>query len=254
MVKRFQILNIIVLLATIGINYLSNTGLLNNETMASISAKYQNLFTPAGYAFSIWGLIYLGLLGFVIYYGPFAKNTEAKEKTILNTGWWFVISCITNSLWIFTWLYEYTLLTIPIMMLLFVSLLKIIRNNRGLIESRDFKTTVFLRLPFYIYSGWISVALIADVAAYLKKIQWSGFGIPETGWTVLMFIIAAVIHLYMVWKQNMSTFALVAVWALIAIAVANQYSNQAVYISAIMTALFVFVNIVFKLSRKKGML
>ncbi|WP_378106329.1 tryptophan-rich sensory protein [Chryseobacterium sp. sg2396] len=254
MVKRFQILNIIVLLATIGINYLSNTGLLNNETMASISAKYQNLFTPAGYAFSIWGLIYLGLLGFVIYYGPFAKNTEAKEKTILNTGWWFVISCIANSLWIFTWLYEYTLLTIPIMMLLFVSLLKIIRNNRGLIESRDFKTTVFLRLPFYIYSGWISVALIADAAAYLKKIQWSGFGIPETGWTVLMFIIAAVIHLYMVWKQNMSTFALVAVWALIAIAVANQYSNQAVYISAIVTALFVFVNIVFKLSRKKGML
>ncbi|WP_294203254.1 tryptophan-rich sensory protein [uncultured Chryseobacterium sp.] len=254
MVKRFQILNIIVLLATIGINYLSNTGLFNNETMASISAKYQNLFTPAGYAFSIWGLIYLGLLGFVIYYGPFAKNTEAKEKTILNTGWWFVISCIANSLWIFTWLYEYTLLTIPIMMLLFVSLLKIIRNNRGLIESRDFKTTVFLRLPFYIYSGWISVALIADAAAYLKKIQWSGFGIPETGWTVLMFIIAAVIHLYMVWKQNMSTFALVAVWALIAIAVANQYSNQAVYISAIVTALFVFVNIVFKLSRKKGML
>ncbi len=254
MVKRFQILNIIVLLATIGINYLSNTGLLNNETMASISAKYQNLFTPAGYAFSIWGFIYLGLLGFVIYYGPFAKNTEAKEKTILNTGWWFFISCIANSLWIFTWLYEYTLLTIPIMMLLFVSLLKIIRNNRGLIESRDFKTTVFLRLPFYIYSGWISVALIADAAAYLKKIQWSGFGIPETGWTVLMFIIAAVIHLYMVWKQNMSTFALVAVWALIAIAVANQYSNQAVYISAIVTALFVFVNIVFKLSRKKGML
>ncbi|WP_294315043.1 tryptophan-rich sensory protein [uncultured Chryseobacterium sp.] len=254
MVKRFQILNIIVLLATIGINYLSNTGLFNNETMASISAKYQNLFTPAGYAFSIWGFIYLGLLGFVIYYGPFAKNTEAKEKTILNTGWWFVISCIANSLWIFTWLYEYTLLTIPIMMLLFVSLLKIIRNNRGLIESRDFKTTVFLRLPFYIYSGWISVALIADAAAYLKKIQWSGFGIPETGWTVLMFIIAAVIHLYMVWKQNMSTFALVAVWALIAIAVANQYSNQAVYISAIVTALFVFVNIVFKLSRKKGML
>ncbi|WP_295221907.1 tryptophan-rich sensory protein [uncultured Chryseobacterium sp.] len=254
MVKRFQILNIIVLLATIGINYLSNTGLLNNETMASISAKYQNLFTPAGYAFSIWGLIYLGLLGFVIYYGPFAKNTEAKEKTILNTGWWFVISCIANSLWIFTWLYEYTLLTIPIMMLLFVSLLKIIWNNCGLIESRDFKTTVFLRLPFYIYSGWISVALIADVAAYLKKIQCSGFGIPETGWTVLMFIIAAVIHLYMVWKQNMSTFALVAVWALIAIAVANQYSNQAVYISAIVTALFVFVNIVFKLSRKKGML
>ncbi len=254
MVKRFQILNIIVLIVTIGINYLSNTGSINHETMASISAKYQNLFTPAGYAFSIWGLIYLGLLGFVIYYGPFSGNTEVKEKTVLNTGWWFVISCVANCLWIFTWLHEYTFITIPIMVLLLISLLKIIRNNRGLIESRDLKTAVFLRLPFYIYSGWVSVALIADVAAYLKKIQWPGFGIPETGWTVLMFVIAAVIHLYMVWKQNMSAFALVAVWALIAIAVANQNSNQTVYISAIGTALFIFINIVFKLSKKKAVL
>lgn len=252
MVRRFQILNIMVLMATIGINYLSNTGYINNETMASISAKFQNLFTPAGYAFSIWGIIYLGLLGFVIYYGPFTKNTEAKDKTVLNTGWWFIISCVANSLWIFTWLHEYTLITVPVMVLLFVSLLKIIMNNRGLIESRDFKTTVFLRLPFYLYSGWVSVALIADIAAYLKKIQWSGFGIPETGWTVLMFITAAVIHLYMTWKKNMSAFALVAVWALIAIAVANRYSNQTVYISAIVTALFILVNIAFKLSQKKA--
>ncbi len=254
MVKRFQILNIIVLIVTIGINYLSNTGSINNETMASISAKYQNLFTPAGYAFSIWGLIYLGLLGFVIYYGPFTKNTEAKEKTVLNTGWWFVISCVANSLWIFTWLHEYTFITIPIMILLLVSLLKIIGNNRGLIESRDFKTAVFLRLPFYIYSGWVSVALIADIAAYLKKIAWSGFGILETGWTVVMFVTAAVIHLYMVWKKNMGAFALVAVWALIAIAAANKSSNQTVYISAMVTALFIFVNIAFKLSRKKALL
>lgn len=254
MARQFQILNIIVLMLTIGINYLSNTGSINNETMASISGKYHNLFTPAGYAFSIWGLIYLGLLGFVIYYGPFTKNTEPKEKVVLNTGWWFVISCIANSLWIFTWLHEYTFITIPIMVLLFVSLLKMILNNRDFIQSRDFKTAVFLRLPFYIYAGWVSVALIADVAAYLTKINWSGFGIPETGWTILMFAIAALIHLYMIWKRNMSAFALVAVWALIAIAVANRYSNQTVYISAIVTALFVFVNIIFKLSKKKAVL
>jgi len=254
MARRFQILNIMFLMATIGVNYLSNTGSINNETMASISARYQNLFTPAGYAFSIWGLIYLGLLGFVIYYGPFTRNTEAKEKTVLNTGWWFVISCLANSLWIFTWLHDYTLITIPIMILLLVSLLKIIGNNRNIIESRDFKTTVFLRLPFYIYSGWVSVALIADIAAYLKKIQWTGFGIPETGWTILMFIIATAIHLYMIWKKNMSAFGLVAVWALIAIAVANRYSNQTVSISAIVTALFILINIAFKLSRKRAVL
>lgn len=251
MTRRFQILNMVALVVTVGINYLSNTGIFNNETMATISAKFQNLFTPAGYAFSIWGLIYLGLLGFVIYFGPFTKNTDAKEKTILNVGCWFVVSCIANSLWIYTWLYEYTFLTIPIMVLLFFSLLKIIGNNRNLIESKDFKTAIFFRLPFYIYSGWISVALIADVAAYLKKIQWSAFGISETIWTIVMFVFAAIIHLYMVWKKDMTAFALVAVWALIAIAVANENSNHTVYISAIITAIFLFVNVFFQMLKKR---
>jgi len=252
MARLLKILNIVVLVATIGINYLSNTGILNGETMSSISAKFQNLFTPSGYAFSIWGLIYLGLLGFVIYYGPFTKSTDDKEKVVLNVGWWFIISCIANSLWIFTWLYEYTLLTIPVMVVLFISLLKIILNNRDLIESGDFKTAIFLRWPFYIYSGWISVALIANTAAYLKKIEWTGFGISETAWTISMVVIAAVIHLYMIWKMNMSVFALVAVWALIAIAVANQHSNYTVYISAIVTAVFILLNVVFKMLKKRA--
>lgn len=252
MTRRFQILNMVALVVTIVVNYLSNTGILNNETMASISAKFQNLFTPAGYAFSIWGLIYLGLLGFVIYFGPFGKSTDAKEKIVLNVGWWFIISCIANSLWVCTWLYEYIFLTIPIMVILFISLLKIIGNNREIIESKDFKTAIFLSLPFYIYSGWISVALIADVAAYLKKIQWSGFGISETVWTVVMFAVAAIIHLYMVWKLNMTAFALVAVWALIAIAVANQHSNFTVYISAIITAILIFLNACFQMFKKRA--
>lgn len=252
MTRLFQLLNMVALVVTIGINYLSNTGIFNNETMATVSAKYQNLFTPAGYAFSIWGLIYLVLLGFVIYYSPFTKNTNVKEKIILNVGWWFIVSCVANTLWIFTWLYEYTFLTIPIMVLLFISLLKIIGNNRDLIECKDFRTTIFLRLPFYIYSGWISVALIADIAAYLKKIQWSGFGISETIWTILMFAVAIMIHLYMVWKLNMTSFALVAVWALVAIAVANQNSNHTVYVSGITTAIFIFVNAFFQMLKKRS--
>ncbi|WP_288376448.1 tryptophan-rich sensory protein [uncultured Chryseobacterium sp.] len=254
MLKVFQILNIAALVVTIFINYLSNTGLFNNETMASISAKYQNLFTPAGYAFSIWGLIYLALFGFVMYYGPFTKNTDAKEKIVKNIGWWFIVSCMTNCLWIFTWLYNYTFLTVPIMVVLFISLMKIILNNRGTIEARGMRTLLFLRLPFYIYSGWISVALIADVAAYLKKIEWSGFGISETSWTVIMFVAAALVHLYMLWKRNMVSFVLVAVWALVANAAANKNTNGTVYYFAIMTAVLLALNAVIKMLTKRSVI
>lgn len=251
MVRSFQILNVLALTITIGFNYLSNTGFFNNETMASISGKYQNLFTPAGYAFSIWGLIYLGLLGFVIYYGPFTKNTDTKEKTVLSIGWWFIISCLANCLWIVAWLYDYTLLSIPIMILLFISLLKVILDNKQSMEVNDFKSTVFLRLPFYIYSGWISVALIANVSAYLKKIEWTGFGLSDTSWTITMIGVATLIHLYMVWKRNMISFALVAVWALVAIAVANQIHNETVYISAIVIAIILTLNAAVKIFTKR---
>lgn len=254
MKKIFQISNAIALVATVIINYLSNTGVFNNETMATISAKYQNLFTPAGYAFSIWGLIYLGLFGFVIFNGPFTKETIQKNQVIEKVGWWFVISCIVNSFWVIAWLYEYTFITILLMGLLFISLLKIILNTKDELLKSSFQTTLFLKLPFYIYSGWVSVALIADVAAYLKKIDWNGFGMSETTWTVLMFCIATIIHLFMIWKRNMPAFGMVAVWALIAIAVANKAVNNIVYWSAIIFAIFIFTNVIlqfFGLKKRK---
>lgn len=254
MKKNFQILNAVALVATVVINYLSNTGVFNGETVATISAKYQNLFTPAGYAFSIWGLIYLGLFCFVIYFGPLTKQTEVKDKVVSSIGWWFVVSCVANALWVIAWLYEYTFLTIPIMVLLFVALFKIVNRIQSEYNTKTLQTTLFLRLPFYIYSGWISVALIADIAAYLKKIHWSGFGISETIWTLIMIIIATLLHLFMIWKQKMPAFALVAVWALIAIAVANKNLNTTVYFAAWFTAIVLFANVLFRWFKRNTVL
>lgn len=251
MQKSFQILNAVALVATIVVSYLSNTGVFNGETMATVSARYQNLFTPAGYAFSIWGLIYLSLLGFVIYYGPFLKSTPAKDSTILQIGWWFIISCVCNSLWVITWLYDYVLLTIPIMVVLFIALFKIIVNTKMALKKTTIANNVFLKLPFYIYSGWISIALVANIAAFLKKIQWNGFGISETSWAIIMFIATAVIHLFMIYKRNMPAFGIVAVWALIAIAAANKEVNNTVYMGAIIFAAFIFINVVIQLFKSK---
>lgn len=244
MKKTFQILNGVALIITIIINYLSNTGIFNGKTMATVSAAYQNLFTPAGYAFSIWGLIYLGLLGFVIYYGrTLFKPDKNEDQTVFQIGWWFIISCIANSLWVLAWLHEYIFLSVLLMILLLFSLLKIVVNTKMELHKASLKKIIFLWWPFCIYSGWISVALIADIAAYLTKIKWNALGISETAWTIVMFVIAASIHIFVIWNRNMRAFALVAVWALIAIAVANQNENSTVFLAAIITALLVFINI-----------
>lgn len=251
MIRTYQIINSIALVSTLVINYLSNTGIFNGQTMSSISERYNNLFTPAGYAFSIWGLIYLGLLGFVIYYGPFTKDSEEKNKIIYRTGSWFIISCIANSFWIVCWLNDYLLASVLLMILLFISLLKIITLNFDTIKSLDFRKKVFFSFPFSIYAGWVSVALIANIAAYLQKIEWNTFGISHTAWTVIMITIALIVHLFMIWKKNMNAFAVVAVWALSAIAVANNNINYVVFLYSILTSIVVLVNILYTSLVKK---
>jgi hypothetical protein len=210
--------------------------------MASVSREYHNLFTPAGYAFSIWGLIYLSLLAFVIYYGPFGKQKEKKEKLVANVGFWFILSCVSNSLWVFLWIYEYIFATVILMIILFFSLMKIL----DIIEkenTKEMQTKLFLKFPFSIYAGWISVALIADVAAYLTQINWDGFGISPVLWTLFVSIIAAIIHLFMLWKKHLPAFTIVSVWAFIAIAVANKEFNSMIYFIALTVAVFIFLNV-----------
>ncbi|GAB3348682.1 hypothetical protein GCM10027566_04260 [Arachidicoccus ginsenosidivorans] len=244
MKKTLQILNGIAAVSTIAMGYLSNTGIFNGKTMASVSAEYQTLFTPAGYAFSIWGLIYLSLLGFVIYYGFSLFKANIKEdNTVKEVGWWFFISCLANSLWVVVWLYEYTLISVFLMIVLLFSLLKIVVKTKMELHNAPLKKFLFLFWPFCIYSGWVSVALIADIAAYLTKIGWNGFGLSETIWAVIMIVVAAVVHIFMIWKRNMREFALVLVWSLIAIAVANQNGNTTVVWVAIIIAIIVFINI-----------
>ena len=231
------------MIVTIVINYLSNTGVFNNKTMADVSDSYYNYFTPAGYAFSIWGLIYLGLLAFVIYSGKALFKKVDDQWPVMEIGWWFVISCIANSCWVIAWLYEYTGLSVIIMIILLISLVKIILNTRMELDDLPLKKIAFAWWPFCIYSGWISVALIANVAAYLTKIKWNGFGISQMSWTIIMIIIAGLLNLVITWKRNMREFALVGVWALIAIAVSNKNGEQSIVYTALIVAAIIFISI-----------
>jgi len=245
--KTLAIANTIALIVTIIINYLSNTGIFNGNTMASVSEKYHTYFTPAAYAFSIWGLIYLGLIAFIIYQGRFLLKKGKREefdndKIIFQIGWWFVISCIANSLWIVAWLYEYIGLSVIIMMILLFSLFKIVIRTHMELSNPPFKKIAFVWWPFCLYSGWITVALIANIAAYLAKIEWDGFGISGIIWTIIMILVAGTVNLFMTWKRNMREFSIAGVWGLVAIAVTNWYGNHTIVFTAIIVSAILFIS------------
>lgn len=231
MKKTLQISNGIALISTIFINYLSNTGLLNNTTIGEVSDSYKSLFTPAGYTFAIWGIIYLFLLAFAIYQGRSLFVKVKNDNFVLKTGWWFVLSCIFNSAWVFAWIYEFTGLSCLFIFGLLFSLLKIVMNNRMELDDKPIDTIVFLWWPFVIYSGWVTVASIANVSTYLLKIEWNGFGISAEIWTIVMVVITVIINLLVICKRNMREFAVVGIWALFGIVNANKNGDSGIVIT-----------------------
>ncbi|MDG1398129.1 MAG: tryptophan-rich sensory protein [Polaribacter sp.] len=237
MKKILQILNGIAFVSVVFINYLSNTGVMNGKTIGSLSDSIRSLFTPAGYAFSIWGLIYLFLLGFVIYQGRSLFVKVKNDDFVEKIGFWFIISCIANSAWIFAWIYEYTGVSCIFIFLLLVSILKIIINNKMQIEAVKKSKLLFVSLPFVIYGGWVTVASVANVSSYLVKINWNGFGISAEIWTIILILIATLINIIVIYKRKMYAFALVGAWALTAIGIANKENYNTIAIIAFTAAL-----------------
>lgn len=242
MKRTLQIANGIALVSTILFNYFSNTGKINNTTIGEVSKELQNLFTPASYAFVIWGLIYLLLIGFVFYQGKslFSSNKNS-DSVVLQIGWWFVISCIANSSWVFLWLYGETGISCIFILLLLFSIMQIIFRCRLELDLEPFSKMLFVAWPFTIYAGWVTVASIANISAYLTKINWDGFGFAPDHWAIIMIIIAVTINIWAIYSRNLREFAMVGAWALIAIAIRNEATYENVSIVAYIGAISLFI-------------
>lgn len=242
MKKTLQIANIIGFVLVIIVNGLGGAGAINDTSIAEISNANPNLFTPAGYAFSIWGFIYLLLLGFIIYQSRSLFKPVRDDEFILKTGWWFMLSCLANIMWIIFWVYGYMEFSILAIFVLLFSLLMIVMKNRMELWDAPISVIAFLWWPFVFYSGWVTVASIANVSAYLTSINWDALGYSKTSWAVTMIIIAGIINLAVTWQRNMREFALVGAWALIAICVANWDISSTVANSALAVAIILIIS------------
>lgn len=233
MSKKIRFLNLIGYVIMIIVNILAMTLPLNGKTTGEISTSINSLFTPASYTFMIWGLIYLLLLGFVVY----GLLPSQKMNIYINSiGITFFISCLLNALWLFAWHYERLWLSVIIMLLLLVTLVKI--YNRLNIASCSIKKCdrKLINIPFSIYLAWVSIATLANISVVLKATGWSGIGLTETIWTVIISIVALILALYVASINNDLAFLLTVAWAFLGILVRHWANNTPISIT-IMSAL-----------------
>ena len=117
-----QVIVILTILATITINILANALPINGKNTGEISDQFNVYFVPAGYVFSIWGLIYIGLLAYAIFQ---ALPSQKENPRLQSTGWWVVLGGLANSIWIFLWHYEQFVGTLGAMLILLATLIAV---------------------------------------------------------------------------------------------------------------------------------
>lgn len=240
--QSLSILNLFAVLFAIGINYYSQIYTINGNRVSDMSEKYPNLFTPAGYAFAIWGIIFIAILIFAIYqvYRTFVRRR--KFDFISETGIWFAVANIANGLWIIAWLYDYTFLSVLIMLVILFSLLRIVVSTHMETKTVPAQTIVFGWWPISIYAGWISVATIANIAAYLSKIGWDGGFLSPEAWTISLIVVVTLLNVYLIFTRGMREFAVVGAWALIAIYVRHQIDYKSIATIAITGAAIILIS------------
>lgn len=235
-----QVVVVATVLATIVINVLADALPINGLNTAAISNSFHIYFVPAGYVFSIWGLIYIGLIAYAAFQ---ALPSQRENPRLRATGWWISLGGLANMAWIFFWHYELFPLTLVAMLVLLGTLLITylgLRTGDAVPSSAE---TWTVRIPFSIYLGWITVATIANASDLLWSLHWNGFGIAPEAWVLILLAVVFVIASWMNLARRDVAYALVIVWALAGIVVQQSGAALVAYGSAV-TAVLVLLTLI----------
>ncbi len=214
-VKRWILLISVVLV--ILMNFLSNAIPFGGQTNADVSVKFPTLITPAGYAFSIWGVIYLMLLVFAVF-----QLQRAKEIRFYTLVWpYILIGCGANMLWLIAFQNEWLGVSVLIISVLLWSLISIFKLFYRLRLVLNTTHRYFFQVPFSLYFGWVSVATMVNFAVFLTSLNLKLFAGREEITAVVLLILGFALAMFLLIGQKDYVFSLSVVWAYVAIWIAN---------------------------------
>jgi translocator protein len=229
-------------IATLVVNVLAVVLPLNGLNTGAISDQFKVYFVPAGYVFSIWGIIYIGLIAHAIFQ---MLPSQRANPRLRASGWWIAASGVANCLWLFAWHYEQFVLTLLVMTVLLVTLIAAYLT----LEIGKTKTSRVelwaARIPFSVYLGWISVATIANATEVLDYLRWDGFGIPPKVWAIILMAVVVILSGLMSFTRRDIAYSAVLVWALIGVGIKNGGGARLVAYPAYASAVLIIVLLVF---------
>ena len=171
---------------------------------------------PASTAFSIWSVIYLGLIAYAVWQALPAQREDPRQRAI---GWLAAASMVLNAAWLLVVQAGSVWGSVVVMAALLIVLVLILERMRATRSSSGVET-VLVDGTFGLYLGWVTVAAIANVAAAAASSEPGDLGLGATGWSVVLLCAAAVIGVaYAIHTGGRITINLAMAWGLAWIAV-----------------------------------
>lgn len=200
------------IVGNIGLNYYSNTHPFAGQTMGMVSAKYPTLLTPAGYAFSIWGVIFLALTVYAVWQLLPAQRNLSLPDALAKP---LTLASLATAAWVVLFAYEMILPSVGVMLLILGSLIVTYGRARRRIFAGA--APALAGVPFSLYLGWISVASVINLTIGLRQMGWqTAEGASVTLTLGLIFVVVA-LGLIMSRVFRDMVFPLVVAWALVAV-------------------------------------
>jgi hypothetical protein len=212
------VITLLATVATISANVAVNALPLFGRSTEAVSAQYSVLVTPAGFAFAIWGLIYLLLVAFALYQFTARARTGQASVTLDGIFWPYLAASAANVIWLVLWhglLIQWTLVAMAVLLLSLAVIYARLNVGRSARRGAD---RLLWETPFSVYLGWITVASIVNVSIVLS-LGWDGAPLRPQVWAALLCLAAAALAALMVARHRDVAYALVIAWALLAIGI-----------------------------------
>lgn len=208
--------SIIAMLIMLVLYTLTMMGYMGDNPIGQPTTYNDPLVVPAGYAFSIWSIIYLAMIVFPIYHWFKRPQGHALWKKVHRL---YAMNIIANGLWLVCASYSWQIMTVIIILFMLYTLYTI---NELLIQiAKEEKPQNYWleHIGFSLYFAWITLASALNISTALAFYGFDGFGISEVIWSIGFIAVVAIIAGMVFMKYRDRAYAGVVIWAFIALTI-----------------------------------
>lgn len=207
-VKKKIGLNAIFLALALVVNALGGFGIINGNSQSDVSNEYFTLITPSGPTFSIWSVIYgLTILSLIVMY--IKRNDPYYQEATHKITPLFITLCVLNMTWII--LFSFVLIELSAL-IIFAYAIVLALICTQLLKIHDGEK-ILLPLTFGLHTGWLIIATVVNVATSLVKIEWNGFGLSDSIWTIIILAISILLVFFISFQTKNAVLPLPIAWA-----------------------------------------